>query len=88
MLSLKDRFELLGRDLVATPMRISAHSDLPFAILRYEPDLEWEMRQRARQLKIQLGHAGREMHAISPAAPRERAGAGGEGNIGDAGDVE
>lgn len=68
MLSLDERFELLRRDLIATPMRISAHSDLPFAILRYEPDREWEMRRQARKLATRLGHAGREAHEISLAA--------------------
>jgi hypothetical protein len=65
MLSLEERFDLLERDLTVTPMRLSTHSDLPFAILRYEPADEWEMRRRARQLAIRLEHAGRKAHVIS-----------------------
>ena len=41
MSSLKERIELLEDDLRAHPPRISAYSDLPFAILRYAPDEEW-----------------------------------------------
>lgn len=65
MLSLKDRFDLLERDLTAAPMRISAHSELPFAILRYAPGEEWEMRREVRQLATRLGQQGRAVHALS-----------------------
>lgn len=65
MLSLKERFDLLERDLLASPMRISAHSDLPFAILRYEPEDEWAMRHEARQLRIKLEQASRRAVVIS-----------------------
>lgn len=65
MLSLPERFDLLERDLLASPMRISAHTDLPFAILRYEPEKEWEMRREARSLTIKLEQAGRQARRIS-----------------------
>lgn len=65
MLSLPERFDLLERDLLASPMRISAHTDLPFAILRYEPEKEWEMRRQVRSLAIKLEQAGRQARRIS-----------------------
>ncbi len=65
MLSLKERFDLLERDLVATPMRISSHSDLPFAILRYESEAEWEMRQHVRRLMAVLEQTGKTPSTIS-----------------------
>src|SRR5579859_2830085 len=65
MLSLEDRFDLLERDLTASPMRIANHTDLPFAILRYEPDAEWEMRRRARQLSVRLEQVGKRVRTIS-----------------------
>jgi hypothetical protein len=65
MLSLEERFSLLERDLIATPMRIANHTDLPFAILRYEPDTEWEMRRHARQLAVRLEQIGKRVHTIS-----------------------
>ena len=65
MLSLDERIDLLERDLTATPMRISPHSDLPFAILRYDPGDEWEMRRRARQLASRLEQTGKTVQMIS-----------------------
>ncbi len=44
MLSLEERIDLLESDLKAVPMRISVYHDLPFAILHYEPEKEWELR--------------------------------------------
>lgn len=65
MLSLEDRFSLLERDLTASPLRIANHTDLPFAILRYEPEAEWDMRRRARQLAVKLEQTGKRVHTIS-----------------------
>ena len=48
MLSLKERIDLLERDLTAVPPRISVYHDLPFAILRYDPDEEWWELRRLR----------------------------------------
>lgn len=67
MLSLKERIELLEADLKAVPMRISVYHDLPFAILRYEPEpeVEWQARREARQLATRLEQVGREVKIIS-----------------------
>jgi hypothetical protein len=65
VLSLKDRFDLLERDLIAKPIRISVHQDLPFAILRYDPWEEWEIRRQARLLGARLLSCGREVVTIS-----------------------
>ncbi len=65
MLSLKDRIENLEGDLNAKPMRISVHSDLPFAILRYDPSDEWEMREEARRLAVRLEGRGWHVHVVS-----------------------
>ncbi len=65
MLSLKDRIDLLERDVTATPMRIATHSDLPFGILRYEPECEWEVRREAAQLATRLGNAGKPVTTLS-----------------------
>lgn len=65
MLSLKERFDLLERDLIARPPRITVHQDLPFAILRYEPGEEWEMRRQARLLAARLVPQSKEVVTIS-----------------------
>lgn len=65
MLSLKERFDLLERDLIARPPRITVHQDLPFAILRYEPGEEWEMRRHARLLAARLVPQSKEVVTIS-----------------------
>lgn len=65
MLSLKDRIDLLERDLKATPLRISVYHDLPFAILRYDPGDEWETRRQAKLLATRLRDSGKNVHFIS-----------------------
>lgn len=65
MLSLKDRIDLLERDLKAVPQRISVYNDLPFAILRYDPVDEWELRRQARLLATRLNDCAKEVHLIS-----------------------
>lgn len=67
MLSLDERFELLERDLLAEPPRIALMANLPFAILRYEPEREWEVRKRTRLLASKLEAAGRHAHTFSMA---------------------
>lgn len=64
MSSLKDRIELLESDLKAVPPRISVYHDLPFAILRYDPAEEWELRREVRLLATRLDDCGREAHII------------------------
>jgi Domain of unknown function (DUF1788) len=68
MLSLKERIELLESDLAATPMRISVYRDLPFAILRYDPQDEWRLRREAGLLATRLSDVGKKVRIISLAA--------------------
>jgi hypothetical protein len=63
--SLKEQLEPLENDLKATPMRISVFRDLPFAILRYDPQDEWKLRHEARLLATRLAEIGREVVTIS-----------------------
>lgn len=65
MLSLEDRLELLRNDLLAQPQRISVYHDLPFAILRYDPKEEWELRREAWLLATKLANSGKQVHTIS-----------------------
>src|SRR5207247_11429177 len=65
MSSLKNRIELLESDLKAVPSRISVYHDLPFAILRYDPDEEWELRREINWLSTRLENVGKEVHNIS-----------------------
>jgi hypothetical protein len=65
LLSLKERFDRLGRDLIAKPIRITVHQNLPFAILRYDPGEEWEMRRQARLLGARLLSHSKEVVSIS-----------------------
>lgn len=65
MLSLKERINLLENDITADPPRISVYHDLPFAILRYEPQEEWTLRREARLLATRLKSAGKEAITIS-----------------------
>jgi hypothetical protein len=62
---LKERIDLLEKDLKATPPRVSVYGDLPFAILRYDPDEEWDVRREAKLLATRLGVTGREVKFVS-----------------------
>src|SRR5712671_4311781 len=64
MSSLKERIELLESDLKAVPPRISVYHDLPFAILRYDPSEEWELRREIKLLATRLEATGKEVHLI------------------------
>jgi hypothetical protein len=64
MSSLKERIELLENDLKAVPSRISVYHDLPFAILRYDPTDEWELRREVKLLATRLGATGKEVNEI------------------------
>src|SRR5437016_3051722 len=64
MSSLKERIELLESDLIAVPSRISVYHDLPFAIFRYDPTEEWDLRRQAKHLATRLEGAGKEVHTI------------------------
>lgn len=65
MLSLLDRISLLENDLKALPPRITVHHDLPFAILRYEPKEEWDVRREAKRLATRMSDCGKEVVTIS-----------------------
>jgi len=64
MSSLRQRIELLEADLKAVPPRVSVYHDLPFAILRYNPTEEWELRREARLLATRLEAFEKEVHSI------------------------
>ena len=64
MSSLKDSIALLESDLKAVPPRISVYHDLPFAILRYDPTAEWELRREIKLLETRLLGMGKEVHII------------------------
>ena len=64
MFSLKERIELLEQDLLAAPPRINVYHDLPFAILRYDPSEEWDLRREIKLLATRLEATGKEVHII------------------------
>ena len=64
MFSLKECIERLESDLREIPSRISVHHDLPFAILRYEPGDEWELRREVKLLATRLETSGRDVQVI------------------------
>ncbi|VVB72031.1 Uncharacterised protein [uncultured archaeon] len=65
MLSLKERIELLENDLKAEPSQVSVYHDMPFAILRYEPQDEWVLRKELSLLATRLKAIGKETVTIS-----------------------
>ena len=54
MTSLVDALKNLETDLAARPLRIAAHSDMPFAIFRYDPADEFLLRKQLRLMAITL----------------------------------
>ena len=65
MLSLKERVEWLESELPPNPARFQVHSALPFAILCYDPDEEWELRRQATLLASRLQNRGRSVVTVS-----------------------
>ena len=66
MASLVESIKQLESDLAAQPMRIAAHSDMPFAIFRYPPQEEFALRKQLRLLAITLSqNHGRRVTFIS-----------------------
>ena len=66
MSSLDKTLKTLEEDLVATPLRISAYHDLPFAIFRYDPEDEFELRKQLRLFSFGLEqNHGKQVHFIS-----------------------
>jgi hypothetical protein len=64
MSSLKDSIAPLESDLKADPPRISVYHDLPFAIMRYNPTDEWELRREIKLLATRLEAVGKAVHMI------------------------
>ena len=62
---LKEQIEVLEKDLCSEELKISPYHDLPFAIFRYDPDLEFEMRKEVSLLKTRLKNCGKNAHIIS-----------------------
>jgi len=67
VLSLRERIDLLESDLSASPPRISVYRDLPFAILRYEPEREWDLRRELRLLEARLAAVDKHVRYVSMA---------------------
>ncbi len=65
MSSLKDSIAPLESDLRSAPPRVSVYHDLPFAIMRYNPTDEWELRREVRLLAKRLEATGKNVHIIS-----------------------
>ena len=61
---LKDSIAPLESDLKAVPPRISVYHDLPFAIMRYNPTDEWELRREIKLLVTRLEAVGKTVHMI------------------------
>ena len=59
MPSLAELIDTLQGDLLHDPPRIAAYADLPFAVLCYPPNDEWDLRRRLWLLKGKLEHEGR-----------------------------
>ena len=64
MSSLKDSIAPLESDLKAVPPRINVYHDLPFAIMRYDPTDEWELRREIKLLATRLEAVGKTVHII------------------------
>jgi hypothetical protein len=59
---------MLEGDLTAKPPRISVYHDLPFAVLRYDPQDEWELRKYVRLLSTKVRAYGLKPVEISLSA--------------------
>ncbi|HLC40740.1 MAG TPA: DUF1788 domain-containing protein, partial [Methylomirabilota bacterium] len=57
-MSLAERLQQLESDLLADPPRISAYSELPCALFRYDPDEEWAFRRELQKLATRIGNHG------------------------------
>jgi hypothetical protein len=65
MLSLVERLEVLKRDLGEQPPRTFVYEDLPFALFRYAPSEEWDLRYQLRLLPPWLDAHGRQAVFVS-----------------------
>ena len=64
MSSLKDSIAPLESHLKSVPMQIGVYQDLPFAIMRYDPIDEWELRREIKLLATRVEAIGKEVHII------------------------
>lgn len=62
---LKEQLEELEEELTADVVAISPYHDLPFAIFRYDPRSEFEMRKEVQLLVTRLKNKGKNVHIIS-----------------------
>lgn len=65
MSSLKDSIAPLESHLKSVPMQIGVYQDLPFAIMRYDPTDEWELRREIKLLATRLEAVGKDVHIIA-----------------------
>jgi len=61
----KEQIKTLEKDLCSEELKISPYHDLPSAIFRYDPELEFEMRKEISLLAIRLNGHGKKAHIIS-----------------------
>ena len=62
----RQRLDILESDLCASELRISAYHDLPFAIYRYDPELEYEIRREAHLLSTRIkNRTGKRVETVS-----------------------
>ena len=64
MSSLRDSIAPLESHLKSVPMQIGVYQDLPFAIMRYDPNCEWELRREVKLLATRLEATGKTVHII------------------------
>lgn len=62
--SLRDSIAPLESHLKSVPMQIGVYQDLPFAIMRYDPNCEWELRREIKLLATRLEATGKTVHII------------------------
>jgi len=62
---LKERIAWLERELPPNPPRYKIYDALPFAILRYDPEQEWELRREVRRLATRMRNSGVDVVTIS-----------------------
>jgi len=65
MSSLREQLDQLEKDLAKDVVTISPYHDLPFAIFRYDPQLEFEIRKEINFLSTRLGNLGKQVYIIS-----------------------
>jgi hypothetical protein len=65
MSSLRERIDDLLEDMLADPPRFSPHRDLPFAIVRYDPEDELAARREILLASTRLENRGRRAKLVS-----------------------